>query len=125
MDFGIHTLWISRRIFDNLRDSECLPSAASVDHPDGGDPRPSRMRYGARRSGMRLFAYLGALVESRWRDNNYNEDLFPGIAAQALSEIGLISRVDPWEIIRWFHTTPELPQQIDLEANFGDPPLTL
>ena len=74
---------------------------------------------------MQPFTELGTLVESRWRDQNYNEELFPGIAAQALTEMNPSGRVDPWEIIRWVHTTPDLPQQMDLEANFGDPPLTL
>ena len=74
---------------------------------------------------MRLFAELGALVESRWRDQNYDEELFSAIAAQALSEMKLSDRVDPWEIIGWVHATPNLPQQMDLEANFGNPPLTL
>jgi hypothetical protein len=74
---------------------------------------------------MQPFTELGALVESRWRDQNYNEKVLPGIAARALSEVNPSGRVDPWEIIRWFHTTPDLPQQMDLEANFGDPPLTL
>jgi hypothetical protein len=74
---------------------------------------------------MQPFNELGDLVESRWRDQNYNEQLLPSIAAQALAEVNPSARVDPWEIIQWFHTTPNLPQQMDLEANFGDPPLTL
>ena len=74
---------------------------------------------------MQPFTELGRLVESRWRDQNYNEDLFPGIAAQALTEMNLSDRVDPWEIVRWVHTTPDLPEQMDIEANFGDPPLTV
>jgi hypothetical protein len=76
-------------------------------------------------SSMQPFKELGDLVESRWRDQNYNEELLPRIAAQALAEVNPSARVDPWEIIQWFHTTPDLPQQMDLEANFGDPPLTL
>ena len=74
---------------------------------------------------MQPFKELGDLVESRWRAQNYNEELLPGIAAQALTEVNPSARADPWEIIQWFHTTPDLPQQMDLEANFGDPPLTL
>jgi len=74
---------------------------------------------------MQPFNELGALVENRWRQQNYNEKLLPEIAAEALSEVNPAGRVDPWEIISWFHTTPDLPQQMDLEANFGDPPLTL
>jgi hypothetical protein len=74
---------------------------------------------------MQPFDQLGDLVESRWRDQNYHEELLPGIAAAALAEVNPSARVDPWEIIQWFHATPNLPQQMDLEANFGDPPLTL
>jgi hypothetical protein len=74
---------------------------------------------------MKLFAELGALIESRWRSKNYHEDLFPGIAARALSEFDLPARTDPWQIVRWLYTTPNLPEQMDLEAVFGDPPITL
>jgi hypothetical protein len=71
---------------------------------------------------MQTFAELGALVEARWRNENYNEEAFPGIAAQALSER---APVDPWEIIRWSHETPDLPEQMDLAGKFGNPPITV
>src|SRR6266436_2335010 len=74
---------------------------------------------------MRQFEELGVLVESRWRAQNYNEDLFPEIASQTLAESDLTGQVDPWEIIRWVHTTAELPRQQDRKANFGNPPITL
>jgi len=74
---------------------------------------------------MQPFLELGALLESRWRNQNYNERLFPAIAAEALGELKLTERVDPWDIIHWVHKTPDLPQQIDLEAKFGNPPITL
>jgi hypothetical protein len=74
---------------------------------------------------MQEFAELGALVESRWRAQNYSEDLFPRIASQALSELDLSSRVDPVEIIRWVHDTPDLPEQMDPIGKFGNPPITL
>src|SRR5206468_3671410 len=51
--------------------------------------------------------------------------LFPDIAAQALLESDLTGRVDSWEIIRWVHTTPDLPRQQDPKGKFGDPPITL
>ena len=53
---------------------------------------------------MQPFTDLGVLVEGRWRDENYDEDLFPDIAAGALREADLTARIDPWEIIRWVHT---------------------
>ena len=71
---------------------------------------------------MQTFAELGALVEARWRNENYNEEVFPGISAQALSER---APVDPWEIIRWSHETPDLPEQMDLIGKFGNPPITV
>lgn len=74
---------------------------------------------------MQPFAELGALVESRWKDQNYSEQLFPEIAAQALVESELPARVDPWEIIRWVHTATTLPEQRDVEGKFGNPPVTL
>jgi len=74
---------------------------------------------------MRPFVELGALVESRWREQNYNEESFPAIAAEALGELKLDHRVDPWEIIRWVLQTPALPEQMDLDGKFGNPPLTL
>ena len=74
---------------------------------------------------MQLFAELGALVEARWRDENYSEVRFPEIAARALSETNPSKQTDPWEIIRWSHETPDLPEQMDLPGKFGNPPLTL
>ena len=74
---------------------------------------------------MEEFQKLGALVESRWKAENYSEQLFPEIAAQALVESDLPARVDPWEIIRWVHTADSLPQQFDVDGRFGNPPITL
>ena len=35
---------------------------------------------------MQFFANLGSVVEERWKENNYDEDRFPAIAAEALAE---------------------------------------
>jgi len=74
---------------------------------------------------MEEFQKLGAQVENRWRAENYSEQLFPEIAAQALVEADLPARVDPWEIIRWVQTAGSLPEQQDVEGRFGNPPVTL
>jgi hypothetical protein len=74
---------------------------------------------------MQFFVNLGSLVEKRWSDKNYDEDCFPEIASQALLEYDPSEHVDPWEIIRWCHVTPQLPGQQDVDARFGEPPLTL
>jgi hypothetical protein len=74
---------------------------------------------------MEEFQKLGALVENRWRAENYSEQLFPEIAAQALVEADLPARVDPWEVVRWVQTADSLPEQQDVEGRFGNPPVTL
>src|SRR5688500_10595300 len=74
---------------------------------------------------MQQFQELGELIEERWRAENYSEQLFPEIAAQALAEADLPSKVDPWDIIRWVHTSSTLPEQKDVPGRFGNPPITL
>ena len=74
---------------------------------------------------MEEFERLGELVEKRWKAENYSEQIFPEIAAQALAESDLPARVDPWEIIRWVHSATTLPEQQDVEGRFGNPPITL
>jgi hypothetical protein len=74
---------------------------------------------------MKAFVELGGLVEERWRDRNYDQASFSEIASEALLEANLIERINPWEIIRWVHTTPDLPRQHDPEGKFGNPPITL
>jgi hypothetical protein len=74
---------------------------------------------------MEVFEELGLLIENLWRERNYDEGVFPEIAARALAEADLNSRVDAWEILRWLHTTAQLPLQQDADGRFGDPPITL
>jgi hypothetical protein len=74
---------------------------------------------------MEEFQKLGELIEKRWRLENYSEQLFPEIAAQALTEADLPGQVDPWEIIRWVQNALTLPDQKDVPGRFGDPPITL
>jgi hypothetical protein len=76
-------------------------------------------------AGMKVFEDLGLLVERLWREKNYHDGVFPEIAARALEETGLTGRVSPWEIVRWVHTAHHLPRQQDVEARFGNPPITL
>ncbi len=74
---------------------------------------------------MQFFNSLGSLIEHRWKDRNYDEEVFPGIAAQALAETSPDKQVSPWEIIRWLYSTTEIPSQQDVPGNFGNPPITL
>ena len=74
---------------------------------------------------MKEFTELGQLIETQWRDKNYNDDAFPEIAANALMEADLVSKIDLWDPVRWVHTTTDFRPQQDAQANFGDPPITL
>ena len=74
---------------------------------------------------MQFFAQLGDLIEQRWRGKNYDETLFPEIAKQALKEMPVHEYTNEQEIIHWLHTTLSLPKQMDVEASFGNPPITL
>lgn len=74
---------------------------------------------------MQQFQELGELIEKRWRRQNYSEQQFPQIAADALAEADLPSRVDSWDIVRWVLSSLTLPDQKDAEGRFGDPPITV
>jgi hypothetical protein len=74
---------------------------------------------------VQVFANLGSLLEERWKEDNYDEERFPETAFQALVEEDPSKHVDPWDIIRWCHRTHEWPTQQDIDAKFGNPPLTL
>jgi hypothetical protein len=74
---------------------------------------------------MELFNKLGADVEYLWRDKNYDESLFPAIAGKALREANLPEKLSAWEVIEWTLNETNLPDQRDLHAGFGDPPITL
>lgn len=74
---------------------------------------------------MELFKNLGAEIEILWRDKNYDEAVFPEIAAAALKEANLPSKVSAWDVIEWTMRETVLPEQKDLGGRFGDPPITL
>src|ERR1044072_2826981 len=74
---------------------------------------------------MQFFQDLGSLVEQRWRDEDYSEEVFPEIAERALIELPSHNQVNPWDIIRWFNTTTKMPEQQDVSGVFGNPPITL
>ncbi len=74
---------------------------------------------------MELFQKLGAEVEILWRDKNYDEEVFPEIAANALREANLPAKVSAWDVIEWTMNEANLPVQQDLSGKFGDPPITI
>ncbi|MGI9055742.1 MAG: hypothetical protein ACR2F2_08080, partial [Pyrinomonadaceae bacterium] len=56
---------------------------------------------------------------------NYDETLFPAIAANALREANLPEKLSAWEVIEWTLKQTHLPEQKDVGGKFGDPPITL
>src|SRR5579884_1717726 len=74
---------------------------------------------------MQIFKDLGAAIERRWQSENYQEEMFPDIATEALEEANVVGRVNPWEIVRWVFQSADLPNQRDVPGKFGDPPITL
>ncbi|HEV7646394.1 MAG TPA: hypothetical protein VGO50_20840 [Pyrinomonadaceae bacterium] len=74
---------------------------------------------------MQVFQQLGKEVETLWRDRHYNEDAFAAICEEALRDTDLPAKVSAWEIVNWALGETTLPQQRDLPAKFGDPPITL
>ncbi len=74
---------------------------------------------------MELFNKLGAEIEQLWRDKNYDESLFPDIAAKSLKEANLPVKISAWDVIDWTLHETTLPVQQDINSNFGEPPITL
>lgn len=74
---------------------------------------------------MELFNELGAQIEKQWREKNYDEEIFPEIAAAALTEAKLPEKLTAWEVLQWTLKETTLPEQRDVTAKFGDPPITL
>ena len=74
---------------------------------------------------MELFQQLGTEIDALWLDKNYNEELLPAIAADALRRADLPSKQTAWDVVEWALKQRELPTQRDLHGNFGDPPITI
>ncbi len=74
---------------------------------------------------MELFEKLGEEIEALWLKQNYNEADLPAIAAEALKRADLPSKLTAWDVARWSLQQRELPPQRDLNAHFGDPPITI
>ena len=74
---------------------------------------------------MELFQTLGAEIENLWRDKNYDETIFPDIAAASLRAADLPGKISAWDVIDWTLQQNFLPVQQDVHAKFADPPITL
>ena len=74
---------------------------------------------------MEFFQKLGSLVTRLWKERNCNEGDFPEVAGRGLSELPPDRHVSFWDVVKWALTCDRLPEQADLSAQFGQPPLTV
>ncbi len=74
---------------------------------------------------MQLFHEIGAEIETLWRNRDYDEAIFPEIAAQVLKFADLPAKTSAWKVIEWAMRETNLPVQRDLPGRFGDPPITI
>ena len=73
---------------------------------------------------MKFFDQLGAQVEQRWKEQNYDDAVFADVARTALETLPPARHIDYREILHWALNTDQLPPQ-DLRSQFGEPPLTV
>jgi hypothetical protein len=74
---------------------------------------------------MQPFDVLGSTIETAWRAKSYDELAFPSIAARALSEARIHEALCGDDVLRDLLGNDSMPQQEDIDANFGEPPITV
>jgi hypothetical protein len=74
---------------------------------------------------MRIFHELGRSIEDAWQAIDYDERALPELAATALARGRLHREVSGEDVLRWLLMTAEIPPQDDIDASFGDPPITV
>ena len=73
---------------------------------------------------VRVLSELGARLDEAWQRLDYDELAFPVLAAEALDAARLHRRLSIADVVRWLLRAPRIPEQDDLEAKFGQPPVT-
>src|SRR6476620_3025209 len=71
------------------------------------------------------FIKLGEQLEADWRAADYDEGVFPSLAADGLRSAGLHEKYSAWQVLEWTLGQTELPKQRDVSGRFGDPPITI
>ena len=73
----------------------------------------------------KAFEDLGDQIERDWRSRNFAEDCFPDICTEHLRHNAALSDIDVLDLAGRLASSPVLPQQEDVDAEFGQPPVTL
>jgi len=68
---------------------------------------------------------LGDDIERDWRSRNYSEDCFPDICTEHLMHNFPFTNIDVLDLASRLASSPILPKQEDIDARFGQPPVTL
>jgi len=71
------------------------------------------------------FAELGRKLEEDFRRAQYAESAFSELAMERVQRAHLHEHFDLSELSRWVLAARDMPTQEDIEASFGDPPVTL
>lgn len=74
---------------------------------------------------MEDFIKLGDQLEAAWRSADYDENVFPSLAAEGLRSAGLHEKYSAWQVLEWTLEQTELPKQRDVPGRFGEPPITI
>ncbi len=74
---------------------------------------------------LHYFQRLGDAIEADWRRREYDEDAFGPLCVSALEHDSPIGKVAPEDVLTWVRTAPSILPQIDIEARFGSPPVTV
>lgn len=75
---------------------------------------------------MEYFEDLGRRIEERWRSAGFDDRAISSIAEEELVRTPAHLHVTPDDVLEWCNRPGfDLPAQSDLEARFGDPPVTV
>ena len=74
---------------------------------------------------MNEFFKLGDALEAEWRSKDYDETIFPELAADGLRQAGLSGKYTAGQVLEWALEQSELPPQRDVQGRFGQPPITI
>lgn len=75
---------------------------------------------------MEYFEDLGRRIEERWRSAGFDDRAISSIAEEELVRTPAHLHVGPDDVLEWCNRPGfDLPAQADLEARFGDPPVTV
>jgi hypothetical protein len=72
---------------------------------------------------LKPFEDLGNRVAREWAQAVHSEDKFAEIATTALLESGVLTKMEPHEIVSWLVKSQQIPRQSD--KDFGQPPINV